>query len=73
MTINDLEFYLIEIGCTELDTPVRSLLARLTTDSGREGWGEASSAGQAVGLSGRRDALLPMLAGRMLSPARARC
>ena len=41
MTINDLELYLVEVPCAELSVPVRSVLARLTTDSGREGWGEA--------------------------------
>ena len=64
MTINDLELYLVEVPCAELGAPVRSVLARLMTDSGREGWGEAPIRLQAAQLAGRRDALLPVLAGR---------
>ncbi len=66
MTINDLEFYLVEIPCTEQDEPVRSVLVRLTTDSGLDGWGEARLRWQPEGLSGRRDALLSVLAGRSI-------
>ena len=66
MKINDLEFHLVEIGCTGLAQPVRSLLVRLTTDSGLEGWGEAGVAWRLGELSARRDALLPVLAGRSI-------
>ncbi len=66
MKINDLELHLVEIACTGLTQPVRSLLVRLTTDSGREGWGEAGLAWRAGELSARRDALLPVLAGRSI-------
>jgi len=66
MKLNDLEFYLVEIGCAELDRPVRSALVRLTTDSALEGWGEAHLPWEAVQLPGLRDALLPVLAGRSI-------
>ncbi len=64
MTINDIEFILVEIPCAARDRPVRSVLVRVTTDSDAEGWGETSLPWQAAELPGRRDALLPVLAGR---------
>ena len=64
MKISDLEFHLVEIGCTGMAQPVRSLLVRLTTDSGLKGWGEAGLAWRPGELAARRDALLPVLAGR---------
>lgn len=66
MEINDLEFYLVEIGRNEPGRPVRSLLVRLLTDEGLEGWGESSLAWRAAELAPRRDALLPVLAGRSI-------
>ena len=64
MTISDLEFYLVEIACYGREAPVRSVLVRLATDSGLEGWGEAQLSWRASELAPRRDALLPILAGR---------
>ena len=64
MTIRDLEFYLVEIPCYGREAPVRSMLVRLATDAGLEGWGEAQSGWRASELAPRRDALLPVLAGR---------
>ena len=66
MKINDLEFYLVEIARTELEEPVRSLLVRLATDTGAEGWGEAGLQWRAGELPARRKALLPVLAGRSI-------
>ena len=66
MKINDLEFHLVEIGCTGRTEPVRSLLVRLTTDSGLEGWGESALRWRVGELAARRDALLPLLAGRSI-------
>ena len=63
MKINDLEFYLVEISRTESRDPVRSLLVRLATDSGREGWGE-STLGVAAGRTGRPPRGLAAGAGR---------
>jgi L-alanine-DL-glutamate epimerase-like enolase superfamily enzyme len=64
MVISDLELYLVEIGCVGREPPVRSVLVRLATDTGAEGWGEAQMPWQAGELAGRRNALLPILAGR---------
>ena len=66
MRINDLEFYLVEIARMGFLTPVRSLLVRLSTDSGLEGWGEAAGAWRPGELSARREALLPILTGRSI-------
>ncbi len=66
MKINDLEFHLVEVGCAGSVQPVRSLLVRLTTDSGLKGWGEAGSAWRPGELAARRDALLAVLAGRSI-------
>ncbi len=64
MEINDLEFYLVEIECSEPEQPVRSVLVRLMSESGLEGWGESALRWEASELPGRRDTLLPVLAGR---------
>lgn len=64
MQISDLEFYVVEIGRNDSDLPVRSLLVRLVTDSGREGWGEAGLAWRPDELAARRSALMPVLGGR---------
>ena len=64
MQINDLEFFLVELECELSAQPVRRLLTRLTTDSGVLGWGDSWSTWRAEELSARREALLPVLAGR---------
>ncbi len=64
MKINDLEFYLVAVGQTESAAPVRSLLVRITTTSGLEGWGESGLAWRVGELAARREALLAVLAGR---------
>ena len=56
MKINDLEFHLVAVGCTALTEPVRSLLVRLTTDSGLEGWGESGLGWRSSELLARREA-----------------
>jgi L-alanine-DL-glutamate epimerase-like enolase superfamily enzyme len=66
MKINDLEFHFVEIGCAGLSKPIRSLLVRLTTDSGLKGWGEAAVPWRAGELLLRREAILPILAGRSI-------
>lgn len=65
-TISDLEFYRVEIPCTGQHAPIWSLVVRLATDSGMEGWGEARVPWRPYELAGRRDALLPVLAGRRI-------
>ncbi len=64
MTISDLEFYLIEIALDGQHVPLRSLLVRLATASGFEGWGETQLTWRASELVPRRAALLPVLTGR---------
>ena len=66
MKINDLELFLVAVRLEELKQTVRSLLVRLVTDSGTEGWGEASSNWQASDLPGRQNALLAVLKGRSI-------
>jgi L-alanine-DL-glutamate epimerase-like enolase superfamily enzyme len=64
MKINDLEFHLVAVGQTESAAPVRSLLVRITTTSGLEGWGESGLGWRVGELAARREALLAVLAGR---------
>jgi len=64
MKIADIEFCLVQIECDLQELPVRSLLVRLATDSGLEGWGEAQAVWRAEELAARHDVLLPVLAGR---------
>ncbi len=66
MTISDLEFYLVEIACGAEQTPLRTVLVRLATAAGLEGWGEAQLGWRASELAARRDVLLPILTGRSL-------
>lgn len=60
--IADLEFFLV--GGPQDEGGTRSLLVRLSTDGQGEGWGEALSRWQPDELELRREALLPVLAGR---------
>lgn len=62
MNISDLELFLIELPAS--GGAVRSLLVRLVSDSGREGWGETRKGWRAGELADRRKGLLAVLAGR---------
>jgi len=64
VTINELELFLVQIRRTESAEPVRSVLVRVTTDSGAEGWGEAGLPWRPEELAGRQELLLSALAGR---------
>lgn len=64
MKISDLDFHLVEVGRADSDRPVRSLVVRLATDTGAEGWGESSLGWRLGELVARRQSLLPVLAGR---------
>jgi L-alanine-DL-glutamate epimerase-like enolase superfamily enzyme len=64
MRIADLEFQLVEVPQTGQLPPVRSLLVRIGTDDGLEGWGEGAVAWRPSELLPRRGYLLPSLAGR---------
>ncbi|MBN1909946.1 MAG: mandelate racemase/muconate lactonizing enzyme family protein [Pirellulales bacterium] len=64
--INDLDLLLVELPCEAGPDVARCLLARLTSDSGLEGWGEVPSAWKAEELASRREMLLSVLPGRGL-------
>jgi L-alanine-DL-glutamate epimerase-like enolase superfamily enzyme len=63
MIINDLEFYSVEIPCDGHPLPVRSVLVRVATDMGLEGWGEARLDWRPAELPRRREILLSILTG----------
>ena len=62
MQINDIEFIPVAIGRAGSDRMVRLVLVRLTTDSGREGWGEAAIAWRPEIYEADVDTLLEVLA-----------
>ncbi|MHC4399119.1 MAG: mandelate racemase/muconate lactonizing enzyme family protein [Planctomycetota bacterium] len=64
MTISDLEFFCVEMARDRRPASVRSVLVRLATDAGLEGWGEARLTWRPSELAARRDRLLPVLTGR---------
>ncbi|MBX7168461.1 MAG: hypothetical protein K1X74_19145, partial [Pirellulales bacterium] len=64
MRISDLELLLVEVPCMAPSPPMRSLVVRLATDAGIEGWGEGQVAWRPAELFARRGALLPILSGR---------
>jgi L-alanine-DL-glutamate epimerase-like enolase superfamily enzyme len=64
MKISDVELFLVAVPLEELKQTVRSLLVRLVTDGGMEGWGETASNWQAAELPARRDMLLAVVEGR---------
>jgi glucarate dehydratase len=66
MTINDLEFCLVEVGRADEATAARTLLVRVVDDEGREGWGESGLAWRPGELAARRHALLSALQGRSI-------
>jgi L-Ala-D/L-Glu epimerase len=64
MKIHDLELFLAAVAPNDSLAPTRSLLVRVTTSTGLEGWGESSLAWRMSELAPRREALLAVLAGR---------
>lgn len=64
MKIHDLELFFVAMPQAESPSASRSLLVRIATASGLEGWGESSLAWRPGELSARREALLAVLAGR---------
>src|SRR3972149_1983485 len=64
MKINDVELFLVAAGHEEPKQKVRSLLVRLVTISGLEGWGEAVSGWREGELPARQNSLLAVLKGR---------
>ncbi|HEY1601441.1 MAG TPA: mandelate racemase/muconate lactonizing enzyme family protein [Pirellulales bacterium] len=67
MKIADLDFYLLDPAGGGADSPERTLLVRVVTADGREGWGESHCVWRASELAPRRESLLPILAGRSVS------
>jgi L-Ala-D/L-Glu epimerase len=63
MKIHDVEFFLAAVPQGESYAATRSLLVRITTASGLEGWGESSLPWRSGELAARREALLAVLAG----------
>jgi L-alanine-DL-glutamate epimerase-like enolase superfamily enzyme len=66
MRISDLEFHLVEVQRTGPLPPVRSLLVRLSSDEGADGWGEGWVSWRPSELRPRRELLLPVLSGRSI-------
>lgn len=64
MKIHDLEFFLASAEPNVPASRARSLLVRVATASGMEGWGESTLGWRVGELAARREALLPVLAGR---------
>ncbi len=64
MKINDLELYQVGIGQADGGETAYSLLVRVSTTAGLEGWGESALHWRSGELSARREALLAVLAGR---------
>lgn len=64
MKISDLEFHLVEVPRCDGRAAVRSVLVRLSGEPAMEGWGETQLPWRPDELLARRDALLPLLAGR---------
>jgi len=64
MKIDDVELFLAAAGQTESAAPIRSLLVRLTSAGGMEGWGESGLHWRPDELPARRESLLAILAGR---------
>ena len=66
MKINDLELYLVAFGRGDAAAATRSLLVRIATATGLEGWGESGVNWRVDELPARREALLAVLAGRSI-------
>jgi L-alanine-DL-glutamate epimerase-like enolase superfamily enzyme len=70
MKIADLDFYLLAphpARPPEASSAEHSLLVRLTTATGQEGWGEARVPWRASELGPRRERILPLLAGHAIA------
>ncbi len=66
MKINDLELYVVGIGHSDSKSQFHSLLVRMLTTAGVEGWGESGLAWRPGELAARREALLTVLEGRSI-------
>ena len=66
MIINDLDFFLVEIPTRRTGVLIKSLLVRISTHNGYEGWGETQLKWHADELHHRRDRLLNAISGRSI-------
>ncbi len=64
MIIDDIEFFAVEIDRTDAYRPVRSLIVRIDSDDGREGWGETPLDLLPSQRPPNRSALLALIEGR---------
>jgi len=64
MEIRDSEFFLVEIDRIDSSHKDRTVVVRLVTNRGLEGWGESAVGWRAGEVAAWRQALLPVLAGR---------
>ncbi len=64
MEIRDSEFFLVEIDRIDAPQRDRTVVVRLVTNRGLEGWGESAVGWRAGEVAAWRQALLPVLAGR---------
>lgn len=64
MKISDLEFYCVAVPRSDSAQRVRSLVVRVASETGQEGWGEGGLDWRPSELDQRRQALLPLLSGR---------
>jgi L-alanine-DL-glutamate epimerase-like enolase superfamily enzyme len=64
MKIHDIEFFVVAAAAVDSPTPTRSLLVRIATTAGQEGWGESSLGWRIGELAARRESLLAILGGR---------
>lgn len=69
MEISDLELFEVQIGRGDGEAPARSTLICVSTNSGRQGWGEAPLIWHLDQLPQRRQALLAALSGRSVFSA----
>jgi muconate cycloisomerase len=63
MKIHDLELFLVSVRQHDSPMPLQSLLVRLVTTMGIEGWGESGHSWRVGELAERRDSLLAVLEG----------
>lgn len=64
MKINDIELFAVAVRLEELKQTIHSLLVRLVSNTGEEGWGESSSNWRAADLPSRQKTLYAVLKGR---------
>lgn len=64
MIIRDIDFFAVELPSPRVGLPIRSILVRVSTHDGFEGWGETRLKWTPEELLHRKNRLLPALSGR---------